>query len=567
MTEDFRKSPPAPLVPGSFNIARPFETTLENGLRLVIFEDSRFPLVSLRLVVFAGDACEPRDLIGLNSAMASMLTEGTENFSSRSLAEEVERLGASLGAGSGFDNTRISASCLSPYVSDVLRLMEEILIKPTFPESELELYRQNTVEGLKFQRSQASFLANEQVARIIYGDHPYGTVSPKAENIEHIDRSMLIEHHRRTLVPNNAVLVVVGDVERSAIVAEIEERFGNWQPGPKPSNEFPDPPKRSGRSLTIVDRKSSAQANIVLALPAIPRSHPDFFPVLVMNQILGSGASSRIFMNLREEKGYTYGAYSKFDMKRFGGEFEATAEVRTAVTGDSLREFFYELTRIRDEQVSDDELRDAINYLTGVFPIRAETQEGLTNLIVQQKVYGLPDDYLETYREHVAAVSVSEVQRVAQAYVRPDEFAIVIVGDGEDVYRQSRDYAGDVEIFDTEGNPVDVAGYGREPEAPAADLTGNWKLEVDFQGQKVEVELKLAQQESVLNGSLESMLGVGTIEGGKISGDEFTAVAVTEMNGQRIEIVINGEVSDDSIGGSLALPMMADSLSFTGTRN
>jgi zinc protease len=457
MQSGIRKTPPPPLAPRSFNIARPFETTLPNGLRVVVFEDPRLPLVSVRLVFLAGDAYEPAEETGVTSAMASMLAEGTESYSSRTLAEEIERLGAHLGASSGSDNTRISASCLSPYLADILRILEEIVLKPTFPENELELYRQNTIEGLKFQRSQASFLASEQVARIIYGPHPYSHVSPSPSDIERITRESLIVRHGAALIPNNAVLVVVGDVRPGELVEELNDRFGSWMPADVRSIDVPPVPVRSGRTLTVVDRKDSAQANIVIALPGITRDHPDYFPVVVMNQILGAGASSRVFMNLREEKGYTYGAYTKFDMKRLGGEFEATAEVRTAVTGDSLREFFFELERIGAEPVAEEELRDAVNYLTGVFPIRAETQEGLTNLIVQQKVYGLPDDYLETYRARIGAVTREDIERVARAYVRPDEAAIVIVGDADAIVEQAGPFADEAEVLDSNGVPVGVA--------------------------------------------------------------------------------------------------------------
>ncbi|HNU08336.1 MAG TPA: insulinase family protein, partial [Pyrinomonadaceae bacterium] len=177
MLEEFRKSAPESLAPRAFNIAQPSETILANGLRLIVFEDKRFPLVSLRLIFLAGDAYDSADAVGLTSSMASMLTEGTENYSSRSLAEEVERLGASLGASSGSDNSRVSASCLTPYLSDMMRLLSEVVLKPTFPQNELDLYKANTIEGLKFQRSQASFLAAEQVSRIIYGEHPYSIAS------------------------------------------------------------------------------------------------------------------------------------------------------------------------------------------------------------------------------------------------------------------------------------------------------------------------------------------------------------------------------------------------------
>jgi len=452
MNIDFRQSPPEPLAPVAFDIPRPHTATLDNGLRVVIFENERLPLVSYRLAFFSGDINDPKGSTGLTSAMASQLTEGTENYSSLQLADKVERLGASLHASASDDFTILSASSLSLYASEVLDLMTEILLRPTFPEGELDLYRRNTVEHLKFQRSQPSFLAGEQVARLIYGDHPYSTVSPAAADIEKLDREVLARFHSQMLVPNNAMFIVVGDVKRDEFIAELNEHLGEWQPGDIHHTKFPDTPLRNSRSLTIVDRPDSAQSNIVLTNSAINRTDPDYFKVIVMNQVLGAGASSRVFMNLREEKGYTYGAYTRLNTKRLAGDIEATAEVRNEVTGDSLKEFFYELERIRSEKVSDEELADAKNFLTGVFPIRAETQEGLTNLIVNQHLYGLPDDYLQTYRDRVNAVTADDVIDAAQKYVRPDEMAIVIVGDAGEVLPQAESYAGSVEIFDTEGN-------------------------------------------------------------------------------------------------------------------
>ena len=410
MTEDFRKTAPEPLETIKFDIAKPFETELSNGLKIVIFENNHLPLVSFRLAFYSGDADEPKDLIGITSALTSMLNEGTKNYSSKQLAEEIERLGANITASSSSDFTIVSASGLSLYTPDVFRLFSEIVLHPTFPESELTLYKQNTIESLKFQRSQPDFLANEQMAQILYGEHPYSIISPKPADVGKITRTDLQEYHRQKFIPNNAILIIVGDVNKDEIVKEIEDHFGSWQTGTIENQEHLNLPERKNKTLTIVDRSGSAQSNIVLGNIAIERTNPDYFPVLLMNQILGAGASSRIFMNLREEKGYTYGAYSRVDTKKLSGEFEATAEVRTSVTGASLKEFFYELNRIREEKVSDKELQDAKNFLAGVFPIRAETQEGLTNLIVSQKLYNLPDDYLQTYRENVKAVTIEDVQ-------------------------------------------------------------------------------------------------------------------------------------------------------------
>lgn len=565
-TQGIRRTPPEPLAPIPFNIPQAFSTTLENGLRVVIFEDTRLPIVSYRLAFMSGDVNDPRDAVGLNSAMASMLTEGTESYSSRALAEKVERLGASLSASSSDDFTVISASTLALYNSEILQLLEEIVFRPTFPENELDLYRRNTIENLKFQRSQPNFLANEQTARLIYGHHPYSRISPKAEHVERLTRNGLADLHDRQLVPNNAVLIVVGDVERSSIVSEIEARFGDWESGTVETPEFKMPKAPGARKLTVVDRPGSAQSNIVLANLGIRRGDPDYFPLLVMNQVLGAGASSRVFMNLREEKGYTYGAYTRLDAKKDAGDFEATAEVRTAVTGDSLKEFFYELARIRDEDVSAGELADAKNFLTGVFPIRAETQEGLTNLIVSQELYGLPGDYLQTYRENVAAISVADVRRVANKYIDTERMAIVIVGDAAEILRQAKDYAADIEIFDTQGMAKDIDHFDPDKTESAADFTGAWKLDLDFQGQRVPVSLKIAQTDTSLSGTLETVLGKGEISGGTVRGNTFAATANTDIQGQSVEFQINGILDDATLTGTISAAIIPDSLTFTGVR-
>jgi len=567
MTVAIRKTAPEPLAPKPFNISQAFQTTLENGLRIVIFEDDRLPLVSYRLAFFSGDVNDPDDAGGLTSAMAAMLTEGTRNYTSLALAEKIERLGANISVSSSDDFTIVAASALSLYSSDILDLMSEIVFQPTFPEGELDLYKRNTVENLKFQRSQPGFLANEQTARLLYGGHPYAKISPTPEDIEKLSRKALVDFHKQKLLPDNAVFVVVGDVRRDEQVKEIEENFGNWQMGDFEAAKFFEPPMRNELTLTIVDRPGSAQSNIVLANIGLDRNNPDFFPATVMNQVLGAGASSRVFMNLREEKGYTYGAYTKLDAKRLAGDFEATAEVRTSVTGDSLKEFFYELNRIRDEKVSEEELADSKNFLTGVFPIRAETQEGLTNLILSQQLYNLADDYLKTYRDNIDAVTVDEVERVAKKYVTPEKMAIVIVGDAEEILPQVRQYVKNIEIFDTEGKPKDVSEYGANSSGEFAQVAGKWKLLLDFQGQQLPVSLILDQTGDTISGKLETMLGNGEIANGKIKGKKLSATAAAEMQGKTVEFVISASVDGGSMMGAISTPIVPEPLSFTGTRD
>ena len=567
MTETFRKTAPESLTAIPFNIPKPVKTELSNGLKVVYIKDDRYPIVNLRLAFRSGDINDPKGLTGLNSALASMLSEGTENRTSRQLAEEIERMGASLSARSGLDNTILKGSCLAQYSIDVLDLMSEIVFTPTFPEEELQLYKQNTIEGLKFQRSQPDFLADEQVARILYGEHPYSVNSPTPEEIEKIDRESLVSFHKASLAPNNAMLIAIGDFDPDILSRQIEEGFGSWEPRENVAPDLPDPPQRSGRTLTVVDRPGSSQSNIVLANLALKRNHPDLFPVLVMNQVLGAGASSRLFMNLREEKGFTYGAYSRFYSKRHLGSFEASSEVRTTVTSDSLKEFFFELNRIRDDEVSPDELDDAKNYLTGVFPIRAETQNGLTGLIVTQQLYDLPDDYLDTYRENVRAISPEDVQRVANKYIHPENVAIVIVGDADEVIEQAGSYADDIEVFDTEGNRKELESYLASPDGDETDVSGSWTLSVDAQGQKMQISLTLEQNDDGITGVLESMLGEGKIDKGRVRGSKLTAVAQTEFQGQEVELTIAGNVEGDSIAGTISTEMIPVPLEFTGKKS
>jgi zinc protease len=449
--ETFRREPPAPLAPRPLNVPAPEETTLPNGLRVVFVENTRLPFVTYRLAFRTGDAHDPRELPGLTDIMTGMLNEGTETRTSRRIADDVARIGATLGAGASSDNTTVAASALSQFNDEILELMADITLRPSFPADELELTKQNALQNLIAQRGQPSFLANEQLARVIYGEHPYSVVSATPESIVAISRDDLLRFHRRRFIPNNAVLVAGGDIRRDRALARIEELFGAWQPGEPEASEFPPLPARHGRTIYLVDRPGSAQSNIIIANPAITRTDPDYFPLLVMHTVLGANASSRIFMNLREDKGYTYGAYTSLDARRSAGSFRATAEVRTPVTGESLKEFFYELGRIREELVTEKELRDAQNYLTGIFPIRLETLDGLIDQLIQIKMHDLPDDYLQTYRARVGAVTREEVQRVALRCVTPDRAAIVVVGDADALVDDIKSYAEEIEIYDSAG--------------------------------------------------------------------------------------------------------------------
>ena len=562
---DFRRQAPAPPPPTPIKLPTPYQAKLSNGLELVIVEDERLPLVSYRLSFRTGDAHDPKELPGLTDMMAALLNEGTESRSSLDIANEVERLGATLHAGAGSDYSTVAASALSVFGDKILELMADVTLRPSFPENEVELAKKNTKESLKQQRAQPSFLANEMVSRVMFGEHPYSVIAPTPESIDATTRERLVEFLRSVFVSNNAVFIVVGAVRPETMHEQIEKLFGAWQAGEPPVDRFPSPPERTSRVAYLIDRPGSAQSNIVIANSGINRTSPDYFPMLIMNTVLGATASSRLFMNLREEKGYTYGAYSNLDARRAAGTFRATAEVRSAVTGASLKEFFYELDRIRAEPVSEKEIADAKSYLTGVFPLRLETQEGLIDQLVQIKMLDLPDDHLQTYRDRVQAVTIEQIQRVAQKYVRPEEAAIVIVGDGAEAIEQIKPYCEDIRIFNTAGKPKELPPPGAD--APELNtLAGTWALEIQTPfGQDIPATLTLVEDKDGFNGKIESEMGAGQLADVVLNGKEFQATLAFEMEGHAVSANIKGSAEGRRLEGDISLQNLQP-LPFTGVR-
>ncbi|HEX8456696.1 MAG TPA: pitrilysin family protein [Pyrinomonadaceae bacterium] len=584
--ETFRREPPAPLAPRPLNLPTPVETTLANGLHVVFVENPRLPLVTYRLAFRTGDAHDPPALPGLTDILTGMLNEGTETRTSRQLADDVARIGATLGAGAGSDNTTVAASALSQFNDEILELMADITLRPSFPEDELELTKQNALQNLIAQRGQPSFLANERLARVIYGQHPYSIVSATPESITAVTRDDLINFHRRRFIPDNAVLIVGGDIRRDDALRRIEELFGAWTPaGAREEADFPAPPARTRRTLHLVDRPGSAQSNIVIANLGITRTDPDYFPMLVMHTVLGANASSRIFMNLREDKGYTYGAYTSLDARRAAGSFRATAEVRTPVTGESLKEFFYELERIRAELVTERELLDAQNYLTGIFPIRLETLDGLIDQLIQIKMHDLPDDYLQTYRERVSAVTREEVQRVARLYVTPDRAAIVIVGDAAALTDEIKGYAEEIEIYDSAGQRkegaaataafanADTTTNGRDMSSTSttagdgAGFVGTWQLEITSPLGPQTATLIVEEDGGALRARMTSAWGEAPLDTVTLAGDVFQAAVALKIQGMSIQANIEGRREGDNLSGSIRTNMpIVPPLMFTGRR-
>lgn len=434
-------------------LPRPVEATLTNGLTVLILEDRRAPFVTAQLHLDgAGALFEPRELAGLANATALMLNEGTRSRSSVDIAEEIDRLGAALGAGSSFGSpdTVLTASGLSDNFDEWFAVFVDVLLNPSFPADELEKLKQRQRAHLREQRSSPGFLVSERFNRAVYGEHPAAQVSVTVESIDRLQREALAQWHRERYSPAQALLGIAGDVRAEDLIAKLEKHFARWKKAPAQQTWPPAPSPRKDRRVLLVNRPNSVQTTLALGNIAIDRRSPDYMPMVVMNYIVGGGASSRLFLNLREEKGYTYGVYSSFSALRYPGAWRAGGSMRSEVTGDALHEFFHELRRIRDERVTEQELDAAKRAIVASFALSLERPARVLGFAMTRKQYRLPPDYWDTYPSGIMAVTAADVQHVARKYLRLEALQVVAVGDADKILPALEKY-GSVEIFDADG--------------------------------------------------------------------------------------------------------------------
>jgi len=436
-------------------LPRAEETTLSNGLRVILLRQTKVPTFTAQMVILSGGLTDKPDFHGLASFTATLLREGTAKRSSKDIAEQVDALGATLTSNSGFSNTTstIASSGLIENVDQVFDLFSDVVRNPVFPSMEVEKYKTRLLAQLQFQRSNPQFLAQEQFNRAIYGDHPAALIAPPAESIKKLTQKDLVDFHATYYRPNNAILAIVGDVTLKELMPKIEKAFGDWQKAEVPATAIPAAPAQANSRIVLIDRPGSVQTVLQLGTLGIERNSADYFSLLLADKILGGGPAARLFLNLREDKGYTYGAYSSFGGSRFRGTWTSSSEVRTDVTEGAMKEFLFELKRLRDEKVSVEELENAKRGIVGSFALSLEQPQSLLQNIITQKLYDLPADYWDTYPQRVAAITVADIQSVAQKYIDLDHLQVVAVGDAAKARDVLAKY-GKVEVFDADGKPV-----------------------------------------------------------------------------------------------------------------
>ena len=427
-----RKQPP-PLGPApSLKLPAIQKQRLSNGLAVWIVEHHEVPLAQINLIVRSGSAADPIGKYGVGSLTAAMLDEGAGTRSSLDLADAIEFLGANLSTSSSFDASSIRMSVPVSKLAEALPLMSDIALRPSFPVSELDRLRKERLTGLLQARDNAGALIQLAFPRIVFGPtHRYGTsANGLPATIEALTVDDLKTFYRSHFRPDNATLLVVGDLAPATALPMLEKAFGNWKAdGMAPLvADVPNAPQLTKRQVYLVDKPEAAQSQIRIGWVGVSRSTPDYAVLEVLNTVLGGSFTSRLNQNLREKNGYAYGASSGFDMRLSAGPFLASAGVQTDKTADALKEFFNELNGI-PTPVPPDELAKARNYVALGFPGEFETTGDMARKLEELVIYNLPDTTFSNFVPSVTAVTAADLQRAAARFIQPERMAVVVVGD------------------------------------------------------------------------------------------------------------------------------------------
>ncbi|MGE0361954.1 MAG: M16 family metallopeptidase [Vicinamibacterales bacterium] len=447
--------PPRPAIGPERAFAPPprVERTLANGLQVVVARFATVPKVSVYLTFRSGLAADPATQAGLAQFVADAAQEGTTTRASRQLRDEVFAMGASLGAAVGQDSTTFTMRGLAETLPQMLDIVSDVVRRPTFPEAEVQLLVANAAQRTQAQLASASFVSNRQFRTALFGSHPYGRIGATPDSVKAIDRAAIVAYHGAHYLPNNAFLVITGDVDAATVVPAVERAFGDWARGEPRRPAFPAPPALTGRRLVFVHRPGSVQSSISVGNLAVKRDDSRWFMLQLANQIYGGAFDSRLVRNIREEKGYTYSPQSLFAAFGDTGVYRAVADVRNDVTGATLKEVYAEMDALRATPPAAAELDGAKAYARGLFVIQNATQNGLAATLNTVQTFGLPADYPETYQARMTALAPETVVTGARMLLGSADSLVVVVGDYTKVKDQLAGFTA-VEIVDVTGKPI-----------------------------------------------------------------------------------------------------------------
>ncbi len=437
-------------------LARAVEADLPNGLHLMVLEDHRLPQVSFTLYIpGAGGYYDPADQPGLASFAGALMREGTATRTSEQISQQLEVMAASLTVSAGVSGPEATANggSLTDQFGSLLDLMADVLLHPTFPDDELARYKQRLRTTLTQQRANPAFLAQEMFNRVIYGNHPASRVAPTIAALDKTTRDALVEFHRTHFVPNHAAMAISGDISMAEARKLVEAKLAGWSTSQTDVAAVTDPMPTTGAKIYFIARPNSVQTNLIVGGQAIERTSPDYDTLQVMNRIVGHVPTGRLYLHLREDKGYTYDARSGFAASLHRGDWAASTSVRTEVTDPALHDLLGEIAQLRDQPVSDLELAEAKRAMIAGFALSLESPSTVLTASVTRWRYKLPADYWDRYAERISAVTKEQIQTLARKYLAPGGLQIVAVGDPTKVADVLKKL-GEVETYDADGKRV-----------------------------------------------------------------------------------------------------------------
>ena len=440
-----------------FQLAPRVERTLPNGLRVVVTRQAVVPKVTVTVTVLSGYASDPADQTGLAQMTADAVQEGTKTRTSKEVRRDVFGMGGSLTATVSQDYSSLSVRGLSEFTPKLIELLADVVTNPSIPADEVAILKQQHLQAAQQNKASPQFVSNRTFRQHLFGNHPYARTSETEATLQAIDRAKIEAYHRSYYRPNNAFVLIVGDVSPDAAIAAVEKSFGGWARADVPKPTFTAAPTLSGRQVYFVQRPNSIQSSISVGNMAIKRGDPRWFELSLANTVFGGAFNSRIVRNIREEKGYTYSPGSTLTGFADAGFYRFSADVRNEVTGPTLTEVFKEIDKMRAEGSDGAELQGAKQYMRGLFPIQTATQSGLANTLNNVYVFGLPKDYPETFRAKIAAVTPEQVKSAAATLLGSQDSVVAIVGD----YAKVKDQLGafkNITFLDTDGKPIPPPG-------------------------------------------------------------------------------------------------------------
>jgi len=525
--EPFPTSPPVAvrLRPVQFPPFR--EVALPNGMTLLLVENHEQPTLSLSLSFRAGTYYDPPGKEGLSAMVGELLTKGTPTRDAEQLAAEIEGVGGTISASSGDDFLTISTDGLSDHADLAFALLGDVARRATFPDQELELARTRFLSALAVELSRAENVATRAFQREVYGRNPYGR-NTSVESFKAITRTDVVNFAGRRIRPGGALLVVAGDITLPKAQELATRAFGTWSGAAAAAPAAPAPPTKRSTDILLVNRPGSVQANIVIGNTTFLPTDTGYYPARIATHVLGGGSDSRLFTILREQKSWTYGSYAALRRYRGLGYWNATFEGRTEVTDSALVELLHQIDRVRTELIPDSELIAAKGFLVGSFPLTIETPRQIAQVVTSARLLGLGSDYLQRYRDRLAAVGATRARAAAQRTYKRTALTIVVVGDAKVLYDKLKAIA-PVRLVDIDGNALDPADLNPTAAAVVFDRT------------------QLVAQRDSLQALVQGNVAGSQVSSIDVAGDsivytEATTIAMAGLQ-QRSTVVLNADLT------------------------